>query len=220
MERENHSIALDEYLACAILWQQFVDRIIKIQAEVGRWVQTRVHQRPGEPRRIPDVGLDNDVPQGALFRRLLLLRLQELVKRAVYLGEFAQFRVSDEVDAVERRIQRLQSAHIPVIAKEVAQEAARYLRPVRSTTTGYAPHRGVQVIDRKPAAFEDQPLDPGTLRAIDQRVLQLLRIDAGSVLRQQRHRFVGGDHVFHNLLVFEQAHPGQQSRFLGTSLGG
>jgi len=100
VQGQDHSVAFDEYFAGPIFRQQLVYRIVEIQAEVGCRVQSRVHERACEPRRITDIGLDDHVAQRPFFRRLLLFRQVELVERAVHRRELAQLGVADQVHAV------------------------------------------------------------------------------------------------------------------------
>src|SRR4029077_18995021 len=177
MQREDDGIAFDEDFAGSVLRKQFVDRIVEVEAEVGGRVQTRVHQRARQTRRIPDVGLDNHVAQGSFFRRLLLGGEKEFVERAVNGGEFAQLGVADEIDAVEGRVQGLQTAHVAVIAQEVAQKTPGNLGSIGTPATGHAADGSVEIVGGKSAPFLNQALDAVTFGPIDQRILQLLRID-------------------------------------------
>src|ERR1700704_4455315 len=67
--------------------------------------------------------------------------------------------------------------------------------------------------------FLNQPLYAVALRSRQQSILKLLRIDARRVLAEQWHYEIGGDHMLHDLLVFQQAHPRRQTFFAGSCFG-
>ena len=60
----------------------------------------------------------------------------------------------------------------------------------------------------------DQFLYPIALLARDERVLELLGIDARRVLGQQRDHFIGGDHPFQHSLALQKLRPKRQPRLL------
>ena len=51
----------------AVLGQQLVDRIVEIQAEVGRRIHASLQQRPGQARGVADIGFENHVAQNFFF---------------------------------------------------------------------------------------------------------------------------------------------------------
>src|SRR4029077_15501181 len=144
---------------------------------------------------------------------------KEFVERAVNGGEFAQLGVADEIDAVEGRVQGLQTAHVAVIAQEVAQKTPGNLGSIGTPATGHAADGSGEIVGGKSAPFLNQALDAVTFGPIDQRILQLLRIDARRVFREQWHDFVRRDDVFHHGLVFEKTYPAREARFLRTAFG-
>ncbi len=51
----------------------------------------------------------------------------------------------------------------------------------------------------------------------DEGVLQLLRVDTGCVLAEQRDGVIGSDDALHHLFVFEQANPFCEAILLGRA---
>ena len=128
--------------------------------------------------------------------------------------------VAGQIDAVERPVKSLQLPPVAVVAHEVTQEAARYLGPFRAAAAGHAINGGMQAGGRDLAVFRHEFFDTRTLFARDESVLQLLRVDAGRILRQQRNHFVGGNHLVEEPFAFQQTHPIGQARLLRPALGG
>ena len=84
---QNDRVSLDKNFCGAILRKQLVDRLIEVQAEVRRGVHIAGKQRAREPRRIADIGLQNNVPEHrTLPLRFCFFRKEKLVKCAVEFG--------------------------------------------------------------------------------------------------------------------------------------
>ena len=107
-----------------------------------------------------------------------------------------------------------------MIVEEIPQETCRHFGALRAAAARDFRHRRVQTGGRELAVFLNHALDAIAFGAVDQRVLQLLRIDARGILVEQGHNVVGSDHVFHDALVFEQPHPGGQPFLLRHTFGG
>ncbi len=157
-----------------------------------------------------------------LFRIRLALFLwqQKLIECPVDPGQFLQPLVADEIYGIESRVQNLQPAQIAVVVEEVSQEPCRHLGPLRPAATRDFGYRRIQTVRRQLAMLLNHALHAVALGAVDQGILQLLRIDARSILTQQRHHVIRGDHVFHNALVFQQPYPVRQALLLGHAFLG
>ena len=105
-----------------------------------------------------------------------------------------------------------------MVVKEISQKSRRHLGPFRPAATGDLRNRGIQAIGRELAVILNHALDPVAFGAIDERILQLLSIDAWRILAEQWHYVIGGDHVLHHLLVFQQAYPRRQTFLLRQAL--
>jgi hypothetical protein len=102
-----------------------------------------------------------------------------------------------------------------MVVKEVSQESCRHFRPFGPAAAGDLRHRRIQTVRRQLAVLLNHALDPVAFGAVGQRTLQLLRIDARRIFAQQWNHVVRGNHVFHDVLVFQQSHPGGYALLLG-----
>src|SRR5207249_1993849 len=142
-QSKNNCVAFKKNLLRAILRQQLVHGIIKIQAEIGSRVHPPLEQRTSKPRRIAHIGFNNHMPQDLIFIELSLLRQHELIKSSVHGREIADFLIADQIYAIERAVQRFQPAQIPVIAHEIAEKTSRNLVALGAAASCDASHGSV-----------------------------------------------------------------------------
>jgi len=145
-QRNNDGIAFEKDLGGSEFRQQLVDGIVKVQAEIGSGVHALFHERTRQARRIPYIGLEDDVMQHTILRGLLFLGRQELVEHAIERGKFANPAVGDQVDTVKPRADGLEAAQVTVITEQVTQKASGKPAPLRAPAGRHPPNRGKQAI--------------------------------------------------------------------------
>ena len=148
----------------------------------------------------------------SIFSRLLVFGRQELVEHAVEGGEFADFVVADQVDAVKSGAEGFQAAQVAVIAKQVVQKTRGKAAALRTAAGGYPPDGGKETVGME-TAFGNYFFHPLRFFAEDQRVLDLLRIHPRRILGEQRNGFIGSNDVGQNAFALQHAGPDVETVF-------
>ena len=82
---------------------------------------------------------------------LLVFGRQKLVEHAVERGEFTNFGVGNQINAVEPDAERFQAAQIAVIAEEVVQKTRGKTTPLRAAAGGHSADSRKQPVGMEPA---------------------------------------------------------------------
>src|SRR3979490_1183387 len=90
-----------------------------------------------------------------VLRGFLILGRQELVEHPVEAGEFADFVVGNQVDAVQTAGDGFESAAIAVVAGQVAEQTSGYFRALGVAGGGDSSDGGVQAVGGKFAFGQD-----------------------------------------------------------------
>ncbi len=205
-QRHDDGIAFEEDFNGAELCQQLIDRIVKIQAEIGGGVHALFHERASETRRVSHVGFQDHVLRHAILGGLLVLGRQELVEHTVECGKLADFVVADQIDTVKAGGDSFQSAQVAVVAKEVVQKARGEAAAFRTAARGDAFDGGKKPVGIKPALGDDF-FHALRLFAENQRVLDLLRVYSRRILAEQRNGFIRGNDMGKNSGALQHAGP-------------
>src|SRR5215471_7801923 len=120
----------------------------------------------------------------------VFFRQQKFVERAVDSGQLLDPFVAGQIDRVQRGIQRLEAPQIAVIMKKIAQKSGRNFRPLCAAAACDLRNRRIETIGGKLAALLDHALDAVAVRAVDQSILQLLRIDSWRIFTEQRNYII------------------------------
>ena len=119
------------------------------------------------------------------FRAFLFIRQQELIKRVVDRGKFAQASEAITFTASIAEFRPRSAAGRDDSGRSRRKKRAAILArsPPRQESTFL--HGAIQIVRRNLAVLFEQGFNSGALGLGDQRILQLLRIDGRRVLCQQ-----------------------------------